>query len=65
MNKKQKFFERRQSNSGPSVDDSKLTFGPEGESSDSSNITAEHWQVSMDEADNYFQQNTSRKESKT
>ena len=55
MNKKRKFFERRRSNSGPSVDESKLTSGPEGESSDSSSITAEHWRVFMDEADNFRQ----------
>ena len=37
------------------MDESKLNFGPEGESSDSSNITSEHWQVFMDEADNFRQ----------
>lgn len=62
MNKKRKFFERRQSNSAasPSVDKS-MNFGHEGGSSDSSSITSEHWRIFMDEADNFRQVRAEKK----
>ena len=37
------------------MDEPKLNVDPEGESSDSSSTTLEHWQVFMDEADNFRQ----------
>ena len=64
MNKKRKFFERRQSSNpaaSSSVGEPKQIFGPENDSNDSSSVFSERWQVFMDEAANFRQVQAEKK----
>ena len=67
MNKKRKYFERRQSVSSsaasPAIDEPKQNLDPEIESNYSYSTTDDHWRVHMDQADNFLQIQAQKKAS--